>query len=440
MKISKHFNFKQLLAFALPSIAMILFMSTYSVVDGFFVSNFIGSTEFASLNLVVPIVTIIGAIGLLLGRVCSSMVTKTLGEGNIRRARGLFSLIIYFGIAVGVVIFLFGDIFIVPIVKMLGAEGSMIDFASDYLRVLLYGAPFYILQFTFQPLLITEGESKFGLILAFTTSMLNIVMNSLFTFVIDWGLKGIALSSIVAQFFGGLIPLLYFIDDNNSVLQLGFPVFDIKSLIKVVYSGILDLAASLSASIIDIVFNIQLMQRFGEDGVAAYGVFLYLHLFFVAIFSGYSTGVAPIVSYHYGAKNHKETRSVLCKSLIFTSITSVVITAICVGLAKPVCYIFLSHDTSLVPLASSAMFISGQAFLFVGLYIFISSYVTSFNNSNSFIILGIIKSLIFQLGSIILLPMYFAESGLWYTLVVPEIIGLLIAVIILLVKRKEYKF
>lgn len=440
MKISKHFNFRQLLAFALPSIAMILFMSTYSVVDGFFVSNFIGSTEFASLNLVVPIVTIVGAIGLLLGRVCSSMVTKTLGEGNIKRARGLFSLIIYFGIAIGIVIFLFGDIFIVPIVKMLGAEGEMIDFASDYLRVLLYGAPFYILQFTFQPLLVTEGESKFGLILAFTTSMLNIAMNALFTFVIGWGLKGIALSSIVAQFFGGLIPLLYFVDDNNSVLQLGFPVFDIKSLIKVIYSGILDLAASISASIIDIIFNIKLMERFGENGVAAYGVFLYLHLFFVAIFSGYSTGVAPVVSYHYGAKNHEETRSVLDKSLIFASIASVVITALCVGFATPVCYIFLSHDTSLIPLASSAMLISGKAFLFIGLYVFIASYVSAFNNSNAFIILSLLKSLVFQLGAILILPYFFAESGLWYALVIPEIIGLIFAVIILLIKRKEYKF
>lgn len=440
MKISQHFNFKQLLWFALPSIAMILFMSTYSVVDGFFVSNFIGSTEFASLNLVVPVISIIGAIGLLLGRVCSSMVTKTLGEGNIKRARGLFSLIIYLGIAIGAVIFLFGDIFIVPIVKMLGAEGEMIEFASDYLRILLYSAPFYILQFTFQPLLVTEGESKFGLILAFSTSMLNIAMNALCIFVFNWGLKGIAFSSVISQFFGGLIPLLYFIDDNNSVLQLGFPVFDIKSLIKVVYSGILDLAASLSASIIDIVFNIQLMEQFGEEGVAAYGVFLYLHLFFVAVFSGYSTGVSPIVSYHYGAKNNEETRSVLCKSVIFVSIVSVLITALCVGLSKPVCYIFLSHDTSLIPLASNTMLISGKAFLFVGLYTFISAYVTSFNNSNSFIVLGLFKTLLFQLGSIIILPMFFAQNGLWYALVVPEIIGLLCAIIILLVKRKEYKF
>ena len=440
MKISQHFNFKQLLAFALPSIAMILFMSTYSVVDGFFVSNFIGSTEFASLNLVVPVIAIIGAIGLFLGRVCSSMVTKTLGEGNIKRARGLFSLIIYTGIAIGVVIFLFGDIFIVPIVDMLGAEGEMIVFASDYLRILLYGAPFYILQFTFQPLLVAEGESKFGLILALTTSLLNIVMNYLFIFVIGWGLKGVALSSIVSQFFGGLIPLLYFFDDNDSVLQLGLPVFDIKSLIKVVYSGVLDLSTSLVASVIDIIFNIQLMEQFGEDGIAAYGVFLYLHLLFTSIFSGYGTGVAPIVSYNYGAKNHEETRSVLCKSLIFTSIASVVITAICVGLSNPVCYIFLSHDTSIIPLASSAMLISGKAFLFVGLYICMASYISAFDSNNSFEILSLIKSLVFQLGAIILLPRFFAENGLWYAIVAPEIIGLLFAVIILLVKRKKYKF
>ncbi|MBQ9730114.1 MAG: MATE family efflux transporter, partial [Clostridia bacterium] len=322
IQLSDHFSYKKLLKFALPSILMMVFTSIYGVVDGFFVSNYAGTTAFAAVNFIMPVLMILGAFGFMFGTGGSALVSKTMGEGNLKKANGLFSLLVYVSFGVGLVLSVMGVIFIRPIAALLGAEGEMLDYCVVYARIILVALPFFMLQQLFQSFFVTAERPKSGLYVTIAAGVTNMVLDWLFVGVFRWGVVGAALATAMSQAVGGIVPLVVFARRGNSVLELGKPIFDGKSLLKTCTNGSSELMSNVSMSLVGMLYNAQLMKYAGQNGVAAYGVMMYVSFVFVSVFIGYSIGTAPVVGYHYGAKNKEELKGLFRKSLVIISALS----------------------------------------------------------------------------------------------------------------------
>lgn len=400
IQLSEHFTYKKLLLFTLPSIVMMIFTSIYSVVDGFFVSNYVGKTPFTAVNFITPFLMIIGAIGFMFGTGGSALISKTMGEGDKNKANQLFSLFIYVTIICGIIISALGMVFIHPIAAALGAEGEMLKNCVTYGRIILIAMPFFMLQFEFQSYFATSGKPQLGLFVTLAAGLTNIILDALFTAVLHWGLVGAAAATAFTQAIGGIIPLIYFCRPNSSLLRLTKTKFDKKSLIKACTNGSSELMTNISMSIVNMLYNIQLMKYAGEDGVAAYGVLMYVNLVFLALFIGYSIGTAPITGYNYGAKNHAELKNILKKSSVIIGIFAVCMLLLAKVLSRPLAEIFVGYDKSLFNLTLRGFKIFSFAFLFSGVSIYGSSFFTALNN-------GLISALIFILTSNILILLYF---------------------------------
>lgn len=305
IQLSDHFNYKRLFHFTLPSIIMMIFTSIYGVVDGFFVSNFVGKTPFAAVNFIMPFLMILGSIGFMFGAGGSALIAKTMGEGKKQKARELFSLFIYVTIACGILIAVISFIFLRPIAAFLGADGTMLDYCVTYGRILLTALPLYMLQFEFQSFFITAEKPQLGLTVTLISGITNMVLDALFMAVFHWGLAGAALATAISQSIGGLLPLIYFIYPNSSLLRLTKTKTDGRALLRACTNGSSELMSNISMSIVSMLYNVQLLKYAGEDGIAAYGVLMYVTMIFLAIFIGYSTGIAPVIGYHFGAGDRK---------------------------------------------------------------------------------------------------------------------------------------
>lgn len=440
MKISDNFTFKKLLMFALPSILMMVFTSIYSIVDGFFVSNFVGQTQFASLNLIMPVLMILGSIGFMVGSGGSALISKTFGEGDEKKANEIFSLIIYFAIIVGIILAAIAICFIKPIAILLGAEGDMIEYASNYATIILLSLPFYILQYSFQTLLVTANKPQIGLFVTILAGVTNMVMDALLVAVFKLGLEGAALATMLSQMVGGVIPLLYFIFNKKGILHLGKTKFNLKWLLKVCGNGSSEFISNVSMSIVGIVFNLQLMKYYGQFGVSAYGVYMYVGMIFLAIFIGYSSGVAPVIGFNYGAKNTQNLKSLFKKSLLVIGVTSVLMTALGILCAKPLSLIFVSYDLELLDLTVYAMKLGSISFAFTGITIFASSFFTSLNDGLVSALISFIRTLICQLVAIIVLPIIFKGEGIWYSIFISEILASGVSIYFLISQKKKYQY
>ena len=396
MKISlfEHFTYKKLLKFTFPSIIMMIFTSIYGVVDGFFVSNFVGKTPFAAVNFIMPFLMILGGVGFMFGTGGSALVSKTMGEGEPRKAKEYFSLLVYVSAVCGVVIGVLGIVFVRPVAALLGAEGEMLDNCVLYGRIILLALPALMLQYEFQSFFVTAGKPQLGLAVTVAAGVANMVLDWLLVAVFSLGLQGAAIATAVSQCIGGLIPLLYFAQRNSSLLQLVEAKLDKKALLQTCANGSSELMSNISMSIVGMLYNAQLLRYAGENGVAAYGVLMYVNMIFIAAFIGYAVGTAPVIGYHYGAKTQGELKSLLGKSLIIIGIFSVAMLGAGQLLAKPLSILFVGYDQTLLALTMRGFAIYSFSFLFAGIAIFGSSFFTALNN-------GLVSALI----------SFFANSG-----------------------------
>ncbi len=440
MKISDHFTWKKLVLFTMPSILMMIFTSLYGVVDGFFISNFLGDTEFSAVNLIMPVIIILGSIGFMVGSGGSALISKTFGEKNPEKANRIFSLLIYSSLIIGVVIAVVMIIFIEPIIILLGAEGDMINYAKIYGTTIIAVMPLYILQFAFQTLIITSEKPILGLIVTLICGCTNMILDALFIIVFKWGVFGGALATAISQSLGGLIPLIYFIRKNTSLLRLGKTKFDIKVILNTCSNGSSEFISNISTSIVSIVFNLQLMKFYGKAGVSAYGTFMYVSLIFMAIFIGYTGGIAPIVGYNYGSKNSDELKNIFKKSIKLVCFSSLLMLTLGMVLSRPLAYIFVSYNESLLELTSYAIRISSLCFLFCGINIFGSGFFTALNNGLISAIISFCRTLIFQLGLIIVLPLIVGKDGIWYSIGIAEVCGAILSVLFLITQKKKYQY
>lgn len=440
IQLSDHFDFKRLFRFTLPSVVMMIFTSIYGVVDGFFVSNFVGKTPFAAVNFVMPVLMILGAVGFMFGAGGAALVSRTLGEGRGERAKSLFSLFVYATAACGVVMAIVSFIFLRPIMQALGAQGEMLEQCVLYGRVSLLAMPFFMLQYEFQSFFVVAEKPQLGLAVTVVSGVANMVLDALFMAVFQWGVVGAALGTAISQVIGGVVPVLYFARPNKSILRLTKFVYDGRALLKACTNGSSELMSNISMSLVSMLYNIQLMRYAGEDGVAAYGVLMYVNMIFLAVFIGYSSGSAPVVSYHYGAGHHGELKSLLKKSLILILGASVVMFVSAELLGAPMARLFVGYDPGLFSLTERAFLIYSFSFLFSGLAIYGSSFFTALNDGLTSALIAFLRTLVFQVAAVVILPLIFGIDGIWYSIVAAELVAAVVTIGFLAGKRRRYHY
>lgn len=440
IQLSDHFTYKKLLRYTLPSVIMLVFTSIYGVVDGFFVSNFVGKTPFTAVNFIMPFLMILGSLGFMFGTGGGALIAKTLGEGDREKANKTFSLIVYVSAAGGLVLAALGILFIRPFAVLLGAEGQLLTDSVTYGRIILLAIPAYILQFEFQCLFATAEKPTLGLLVTVAAGLTNMVLDALFVAVLPWGLEGAAAATAISQCVGGIIPLIYFSRPNGSLLKLGKTGMDLKALGKTCANGSSELMSNISMSIVSMLYNVQLLKYAGEDGVAAYSVLMYISLVFQAVFIGYSVGTAPVIGYHYGAQNHGELKGLLKKSLlIILSFAAAMFTAAYM-LAKPLSQIFVGYDAGLLDLTVRAFSFFSFSFLFSGVAIFGSSFFTALNNGLVSAAISFMRTLIFQVAAVLIFPLIWDVDGIWLSIVAAEGMAVAVTVLFLKTQRKRYHY
>ena len=440
IQLSDHFTYKKLLRFTFPSIIMMIFTSIYGVVDGVFVSNFVGKTPFAAVNFIMPFLMILGAVGFMFGTGGSALIAKTMGENKLKKANELFSLFVYVSFVLGIVIAGFSFFLIRPIAQLMGAKGILLDQCVLYGRIVILAVPGFILQMEFQSFFITAEKPNLGLYVTIISGVANMILDALFMAVFHWGLAGAAAATALSQTLGGVIPLLYFSRKNTSLLRLCKTRFDGKALWKACINGSSELMSNMSMSLVSMLYNIQLIKYDGENGVAAYGVLMYVNMIFLAIFIGYSIGTAPVISYHYGAQNHSELKSLLKKSFRILILASLSMLALSELLARPLSQIFVSYDADLLDLTVRGFGIYSFSFLFAGINIFASSFFTALNNGLISALISFLRTLVFQVASVLLLPLILGIDGIWISIVVAELIARGVSLAFIMKKRAVYHY
>ena len=442
IQLSDHFTFGRLLRFTVPTMGMMIFTSIYSVVDGFFVSNFAGKTPFAAVNLIFPFLMILSTVGFMFGTGGSAIVAKTFGEGDNKKANEYFSLFVYVTAILGIILAILGIIFIRPIAKLLGAEGEMLKNAIIYARIILIALPFNVLQFLFQSFFVTAEKPKMGLTVTVMSGLTNMVLDAVLVILLpqQYKLAGAAVATALSQTVGGLVPLIYFSRKNSSILRLCKTKFIGKAVGKACTNGSSEFMSNVSMSLVGMLYNGQLLKYAGEDGVAAYGVMMYVSMIFSALFIGYSIGTAPIIGYHDGAMNYSELKSLLRKSLIIIGSFGIAMIAAGELLAQPLAKIFVSYDQTLLELTISGFRIYALSFFFMGYAIYSSSFFTALNDGVTSALISFLRTLVFQVAAVLILPAILGIDGIWYSIIVAEFMAVVISAIFLITKRNKYHY
>lgn len=419
---------------------MMIFTSVYGVVDGYFVSNYVGKTPFAALNLIWPLIMVLGSIGFMFGTGGSALVAKTMGEGDNKKANEQFSFLVYISIVLSVILAIVAFVLMRPISIMLGAHGALLDNCIIYGQILCLSVPFFVLQFEFQSFFVTAEKPKLGLYMTLVCGIANIILDWLFIAVFEFGLAGAAGATAISQFLGGIYPLIYFLRKNSSLLKLSKTRFNMWALYRTCSNGMSELISNISMSLVSMLYNAQLMKYIGEDGVAAYGVLMYVNLIFLSVFIGYCIGTAPIVSYNYGAQNHSELKNIFKKSITILCASSIVMFALALILAKPLSIIFVGYDENLLELTKKAFIYFSFSFLFAGIPMFASAFFTALNNGFISATVSLLRTVVFQIAFVLILPLIFGVDGIWISLACAELCALTVSVILLAVYKRKYQY
>lgn len=440
IQLSDHFTFGKLIKFTLPSIVMMIFTSIYGVVDGIFVSNFAGKTALAAINLIWPYVMMIGTVGFMVGTGGTALISKTLGMGLKEKANHIFSMLTTVCIVAGGAFSVLAIIFMEPVAKLLGAEGQMLHDCVIYGNILMAAAPAYIIQFAFQSFCVTAEKANLSLVMTVVSGLCNIALDALFVAVFRWGLVGAAVATSFSQYLGAVIPIVYFLRPNQSLLRLSRFKFDGKALLRTVTNGSSEMVNNISMSVVSMLYNLQLLAYAGEDGVAAYSVIMYVNLIFMAIFIGYVIGAAPLIGFNHGAQNHGELKNVTRKSLVILTVSSVAMVVFAVAMAKPLSAVFVGYDAELEAMTIRAFMIYSLSFLLCGFNIFGSSMFTALNNGLISAVISFLRTLVFQIAAVVLLPIIWELDGIWLSVVVAELVALILTGCFFFAYRKRYHY
>lgn len=419
---------------------MIVFTSIYGIVDGFFISNFVGKTPFAAINLIYPFLMILGVFGFIFGTGGSALIGRLLGEGEREKANSVFSFLVYTTVFVGITVALAGFLAMEPVARLLGADAAMLPDCVLYGRLTLIGLPFVMLQFEFHSFFVTSEKPKLGFLATIAAGFTNMIFDFILVAVLRFGVVGAALATVASQIVGGIVPLVYFSRKNTSLLKLGKTVFDGSALLKTCTNGASEFVSGVSMSLVSMLYNIQLMKYAGENGVAAYGVLMYVNFLFISIFIGYAVGTAPIVSYHLGARNRSELKNILERSVRILAVSALTMFLAGELLAKPIAMIFVGYDAGLTGLTVSGFRIFSFNFLFAAIPIYGSSFFTALNDGFVSATISFLRTVVFETAAVLLLPLLFGVDGIWFSLVAAEFVAGVVTLAFLASKRKKYGY
>ena len=442
IQLSDHFSYGKLVRFTMPSIAMMIFTSIYGVVDGFFVSNFAGKTPFAAVNLIMPFLMIVSTVGFMFGTGGTALVAKTFGEGKKEKANRLFSLFTYTAFVLGVILAVVSIVFLRPIAAFLGAEGELLENCVVYGRIILCALPFFVLQLLFQSFFVTAEKPQLGLIVTVCAGVTNMVLDAVLVTLLpqEYKLIGAAVATASSQTVGGVIPLFYFFRKNTSTLRLGKTKFDGRAIGKACFNGSSEFMSNVSMSVVGMLYNVQLLKYAGENGVAAYGVMMYVSMIFSGAFIGYSIGTAPVIGFHYGAQNHGELKSILRKSLTLIGGFAVLMVALSELSAVPLARLFVGYDSVLMDLTVSGFRIFALSFLLMGFAIFGSGFFTALNDGLTSALISFLRTMVFQIAAVLILPLVLGVDGIWWSIAVAEGMAVLLTFLFLKIKQKKYGY
>lgn len=440
IQLSDHFTYKKLLCFCFFPIIMMIFTSVYVVVDGFFVSNFVGKIPFAAINLVYPFIQMIGSIGFMVGTGGSALVAKTLGEGKDEQANRYFTMMVKLTLLLGIVLSIIGCVFIRPVSLLLGATDAMINDCVVYGRMILLFTTAFMLQNVFQIFLSTAGKPKLGFVVTVVAGLVNILLDALFIVVFKWGVFGAAVATGIGQCVGGVLPLVYFIRPNSSYLRLTRTKMERKAIRKACVNGSSEFVSNVSSSLISVLFNLQLLKFAGENGVAAYGTLMYVNFIFIAIFIGYTIGTAPIIGYHYGAAHYGELKSLLKKGLFTVSVVGIVMMCFVWIFAGTLANVFVGYDVELFEMTTHACKLFSFSFVLSGINIFASSFFTALNNGGVSAAISFMRTLLFQVICVLALPVFLGLDGIWLSIVIAEVLAFCVSSVFLIMNRKKYHY
>ena len=442
IQLSDHFTYGRLLRFAIPSVAMMIFTSIYSVVDGFFVSNFAGKTPFAAVNLIFPFLMVVATVGFMFGTGGTALVAKAFGEGDNVRANRLFSLFVYISLFLGVVFAILGIVYIEPIARLLGADGALLENCVLYGRIILLALPFYVLQLLFHSFFVAAEKPQLGLAVTVSAGVTNMILDAVLVILLpqQHKLAGAAVATAMSQVVGGGVPLVYFARKNSSILRLGKTHFDGQAVLKACINGSSEFMSNVSMNIVGMLYNIQLLKYAGEDGVAAYGVMMYVSFIFAAAFIGYSIGTSPVISYHFGAQNIDELSSLLKKSVVIILTSSAFMVIAGEILTHPLSAVFVGYDPQLLALTVSGFRIFALSFLFMGIAIFGSGFFTALNDGLTSAVISFLRTLVFQVAFVLLLPLIWDISGVWFSIVAAEFMAAVLTLVFIKIRQKDYLY
>lgn len=440
IKLSDRFSYKKLLRFTMPGIMMMIASSIYGVIDGFFISNFVGSTAFAGVNFILPVLVILGFVGIMFGTGGSALIGKTMGEGNRRKANEIFSMLIYVTIAVGAILGAVGIVCLRKITSALGAEAQLLEDSVLYGTIILFMLPFAMLQAEFHSLFSAAGKPKIGMYITIAAGLTNIVLDALFIIVFSWGLKGAGWATAISMVVGGAVPIIYFARTNTSLLRLTKLKLDLRALLKTCSNGASEFVSMLAMSLVGIVYNVQLLKYAGENGVAAYGVIMYVSMIFMAVFGGFSLGAAPIISYHFGAKNTEELKGLFKRSFVIIGGFSVLLFLTSVVFANPISKLFVGYDPLLMGLTQRGFRLYSFSFLIVGVPVFGSALFTALNDGFTSATIAFLRTVVFEIAAILIFPLIWGVDGIWLSVVFAEAMALTVTLILIKLKRNKYQY
>ena len=440
IQLSDHFTYRRLFTFVLPTIANMIFLSIYGIVDGLFISNCAGKVAFAAVNVTFPIFSVLGVFGLMLGTGGSAIIGKKLGEQEPEKVNGYFSFFVYVCIAVGIVMAVIGVFILRPAIELIGVEESMVDFCMLYGTIGMITLPCYMLQFLFQILFVTAEKPRLGFWITIITGVINIILDFFFIVVFHWGVAGAAIATSISELVGGITPLIYFSRPNDSLLRIGRPQVELWALRKACTNGLSEFVSTVSESVVSMLYNFQLLRLAGADGVAAFGVMQYCTFIFFSIFAGYNMGVQPLFSYNYGAENRVEMKNLFRKSMIVLESGGLAMMATLIIFARPLISIFVGYDADLVDMAVHGMRIYALIFITCGINIFVTGMFTALNNGVVSAFIATVRVVICEIGAVMILPIFFGLNGIWFSASVAEAGSIIPVILFVILLRKRYGY
>lgn len=441
IKLSDRFTYPKLLRFTIPTMLMILCTSSYGIVDGVFISNFAGVTDFSAVNLMFPFIYGAATLGYMFGSGGNAVIAKLLGEKDDCGANRAFSMIVLSGLFLGVITAAVMYVLTPSFARSVGAAGALYESAVKYAKICFLFTPPFILQTMFLSFFIAAGKPKLSLYVNIVSGVINIFFDWLFIAEFNLGVEGAASATGLGQLSGAVIPLIYFIRKNSSLLKLTAKFkFNGKILGLTCANGSSEMVTNLSMSIVNTLYNAALIETAGEPGPAAYGVVLYLNFLFAAIFLGYSQGSAPIVSYDYGARNVSELQNITKKSLTLMLSLGVFCTAFAYFVSPPFARVFCAGNPELYELAVHGSQIFAFSYLLSGFNIWASAFFTALSNGLISALLSFLRLFVFQIGCILILPRIFGLSGIWASIAVAEVLAAVPAAVCLFACRNKYGY